>query len=48
MVGTKQVKHEDGKLVKPRVVVENIMDAWNRFQSVDVHLGRPTIFHVLV
>lgn len=29
VVGLKQVKHDDGKLVKPGVVVENIMDAWN-------------------
>lgn len=29
VVGTKQVKGEDGKIVKPGVVVENIMDAWS-------------------
>lgn len=27
-VGTKQIKLEDGKMVKYGVVVENIMDAW--------------------
>lgn len=27
VVDTKRVKHEDGKLTKPGVVVENIMDA---------------------
>lgn len=29
MIGTKQVKLEDGKMAKPGMVVENIMVAWN-------------------
>ncbi|XP_050920384.1 uncharacterized protein LOC127138021 [Lathyrus oleraceus] len=29
-VGTKQIKTEDGKMVKAGVVVEKLMDAWNR------------------
>lgn len=27
-VGTKQIKDEDGKMVKPSVVLEKIIDAW--------------------
>lgn len=28
-IDTKEIKGEDGKMVKPSVVVEKIMDAWN-------------------
>lgn len=30
VVGTNQIESEDGKMVKAGVVVEKIMDAWNR------------------
>lgn len=51
---TKQIKGKDRKIVKPGVVLEKIMDAWMQrrqvriVRSVDVHLGRLTVFHVLV
>lgn len=28
-VGTKQIKDEDGKMVKPSQILESIMDDWN-------------------
>lgn len=51
---TKQIKGEDGKIVKLGVVLEKIMDAWMQrrqvriVRSVDVNLGRLTVFHMLV
>lgn len=45
-IGTKQVKHEGVRLVKPGVVVENIMDACNSIINFSQKSYMLTLFYI--